>query len=303
MAAAANKFFTQAPVDPAGLRSPTDLPWALPHHISPQDVLRLVQDLHQLLYDLNYQLDQRGYEPMERLLDRAGFSGLISRATADRLARTSTALALNEYHNGYPDLIPRGAYPANSVAHGTRGGLEIKASRTEGSWQAHGQREGWFCIVQFHIDLDEAVAERDREPTQVRGVYVAELEQDDWSWQPAQPGKIRSGTATVKPSGMEKLRSGAVWIDSAYEPAHQDLLEGLRVRMFDAASADAAVVAALTAARTALHPSDIARAIAPTVGVQNPRKLESRVTAACKRLLSTGKVKRVRSGSRFVFSL
>jgi hypothetical protein len=275
----------------------------LPYHLDPKDILRVVEDLHRLLHGLNTQLDQRGYEPMERLLDAAGFSGLISRATADRIAANSNALALNKYHNGYPDLLPKGAYAGDSVAHGELGGLEIKASRYETGWQAHGQRAGWFCIVQFHIHLDDAIAARNREPTNVRGVYVAELVADDWSWQPAGEGKIRSGTASVKPSGMEKLRSGAVWVDPAYEDAHVARLDRLRVTLWDDAKADAAVVAAITAAGTGLHPSDIATAIAPTIGVTIAKKLEGRVKTSCARLVTSGTLNRVRDGRRFVFSV
>ncbi|HEY2353499.1 MAG TPA: hypothetical protein VGH79_01190 [Gaiellaceae bacterium] len=303
MATTANQFFTEASTDPAGAVQARSLPWGLPYHLTPQDVLRLVQDLHRLLFDLNNQLDERGYEPLERLLDAAGFSGLISRATADRLARASTALVLNRYHNGYPDLLPRDTYAGDSVQHGDRGGLEIKASRNEGGWQAHGPREGWFCLVQFEIHLDEAVAGRDREPTRVRGVYIAELAKEDWSWQPARAGRIRSGTATVKPSGAEKLRSGAVWVDPQYAMRHTDLLEGLRVRQFDNATADTAVLAALGATSASLHPSDIARAVAGNIGVSNASRLEARIKRACARLAATGQIHRKRSGSRNLFSL
>ncbi len=301
--AATDKFFTIAPADPAGLRQPADLPWPLPYHLDTRDVLRLVEDLHRLLHDLNTQLDQRGYEPMERLLDSAGFSGLLSRATADRIARQSRALVLNTYHNGYPDLLPRDTYAGDSVQHGTLGGLEVKASRYESGWQAHGRRAGWFCIVQFHIDLDEAVALRSREPTRVRGVYVAELLEDDWSWQPAGAGRIRSGTASVKPSGMEKLRSGAVWVDPDYDQAHRAKLESLRVNLFDGSRADAAVLAAVTAARAALHPTQIADAVAPTVGVTNPRRLDGRVRTTCNRLVVQGQLQRTRVGSRVLFAV
>jgi hypothetical protein len=300
---AANQFFTLAPVDRSGLRQPADLPWALPHHLNPQVVFRLVEDLHQLLYDLNTQLDARGYEPMERLLDSAGFSGFISRAIADRIAAQSRALVLNRYHNGYPDLLPRDTYAQDSVAHGALGGLEVKASRYETGWQAHGQRAGWFCIVQFDLDLDEAIARRDRQPTKVVGVYVAELEQDDWSWQPAAEGKIRSGTASVKPVGMEKLRSGAVWVDPAYAKVHLDRLEKLRMSLFESDKADAAVLAAVTAAGTGLHPIEIATAVAPKLGITNARKLIGRVTAACKRLTASGALTRTRNGRRFVYSV
>jgi len=76
-----------------------------------------------------------------------------------------------------------------------------------------------------------------------------------------------------------------------------------RVAHADANDADAAVVAALTAAGSGLHPSDIAVSIAPNIGVAEAAKLESRVRAACARLVAAGTVNRVRSGRRFVFSI
>ena len=69
------------------------------------------------------QLHERG-NGFEELLDPAGFSGLLSRAIVDDIHRQSRALDRNEYHNGYPDLVPHGLYPGNSVQHGTKGGLE-----------------------------------------------------------------------------------------------------------------------------------------------------------------------------------
>jgi hypothetical protein len=82
------------------------------------------------LHELNVQLHARGYERLEELLDPAGFSGLLSRAIVDGIHRQSRALDRNEYHNGYPDLVPHGVYPGNSVQHGTKGGLEHDLSRS-----------------------------------------------------------------------------------------------------------------------------------------------------------------------------
>jgi len=77
--------------------------------------------------------------------------------------------------------------------------------------------------VQFELDDDPNKAVVDREPTRVRAVMLAELTEADWSWQPAGPGKIRSGTATIIASGRAKLRAGAVWVDPLYRPTHDKL--------------------------------------------------------------------------------
>ena len=165
---------------------------------------------------------------MEELLDPASFSGLLSRAAVDKMARLSKQLVRNEYHNGYPDLLPNGVYPRNRAQHGQHGGLEVKASRNETSWQSHGPRGGWFLIVQFRQDDADEKALHDRNPTQILAVMIAELVPNDWSWQPAKEGRIRSGTASVKASGAVKLRSGAVWVEPSYEARHTELLKNAR---------------------------------------------------------------------------
>jgi hypothetical protein len=292
-----SRFLQLAPTDHGGLRATADLPWPLPYHLEPRDVLRLVEDVHQLLHDLNNQLSSKGYEPLEELLDKAGFSGLISRAVVDRVARLSKGLDRNEFHNGYPDLLPHGAYPQNRVQHGVEGGLEVKASRSEGGWQSHGPRGGWFCVVQFALDEDESKALWDREPTRVRAVLVAELSTADWSWQPAREGRIRSGTASVKPSGEARLRSGAVWVDPAYEPRHLERLAeaGLKVLRADAPHRILAVFEHDFPGQEVTR-NQLAEGLAARAGLGNPARLASLVETAVRELVRSGAVRRVSPG-------
>jgi len=214
-----------------GLVDDADLPDPLPYGLQPRHVLRAVEDVQDLLHQLNTVLHESSYEPLEDLLDRASFSGLISRTITTRLAEArSGSLVVNRYHNGFPDLIPKGRYPNDAVQRGV--GLEVKASRSDGSWQSHGPRTGWFIIVQFQIDETESVARLQREPTRVVAAMLANLGEEDWSWQPARSGRIRSGTASVKASGRLKLRDGAVWLDPRYRAEHERLRATLRVSEF-----------------------------------------------------------------------
>ncbi|MBZ5739760.1 hypothetical protein [Nocardioides mangrovi] len=289
------RFIELVQTDAAGTRDPADLPVELPYHLAPRDILRCVEDLHQLLHDLNTQLDDKGYERLEELLDPAGFSGLMSRAVVDNIHRQSRALDRNEYHNGYPDLVPHGVYPQNKAQHGDRGGLEVKASRYDGSWQSHGPRAGWFCVVQFEIDDDEDKALKDREPTRIRAVMIAELTKDDWSWQPAKEDRIRSGTASVKVTGRYKLRAGAVWVDPDYEDEHQRLLSRAKLESW-AESRDEAVLAYFTT-----HPDDEVKKqdvidwLAAEHGLESD-DIKGRVGTGITNLVKTGQVERVKPG-------
>ena len=203
------RFIERAQSDPGGTIEVERLPIELPYSLAPKDFFRTVEDVHGLLHDVNQLLYSRQYERLEELLDRAGFSGLVSRTVADRLARSSHSLVVNQFHNGYPDLLVHGQYPRDAIQRGD-GGLEVKASRNSSGWQSHGPRAGWFVVVQFNLDERVEVATQDREPTQIVAIMVAEVSLDDWSWQPAREGRIRSGTASIKSSGALKLRDGAV---------------------------------------------------------------------------------------------
>lgn len=283
--------YVERPVaDPAGLRDDRDLPWELPYNLRARDVLRTIEDLYEMLHEVNVRLHDLGYDRLEELLDPAGFSGLVSRSVVDRFERFSRALVRNRYHNGYPDLLPRGAYPGDAVQHGDRGGLEVKASRYESAWQAHGPRAGWFCVVQFDLDADLTKALHDREPTFVKAAFVAELEIADWSWQPAGEGRIRSGTASVRGSGEAKLRLGAVWVDPAYQAAHE---ERLRVALLGAFSArsDDLVHAVLAGADAPLRAAEVAAHVSEPAGLPAEAIL-GRVQGALRRLMRDGRVER-----------
>lgn len=290
------RFIELVTTDAAGMRQASALPVPLPYHLAPRDVLRCTEDLHQLLHDLNTQLNSKGYERLEELLDPAGFSGLMSRAVVDNIHRQSRALDRNEYHNGYPDLVPHGVYPGNKAQHGDRGGLEVKASRYDTNWQSHGPRAGWFCVVQFEIDDDENKALQDREPTRIRAVMIAELGTEDWSWQPAQEGKIRSGTASIKVTGRRKLRAGAVWVDPDYESDHQRLLSDATIKTF-AVERDKHVVDFFDN-----HPPDAAKGsvvlewVAGQHGFDDPQVIKFYVGSALTSLVRAGKIERVKRG-------
>jgi hypothetical protein len=292
--------YTEKPAaDAAGLKKAADLQWELPYNLRPVDLHRMVEDIYDMLHEVNVKLHEMGYDRMEELLDSAGYSGFVSRSAVDRIDRFSKGLVRNNYPNGYPDLLPRGVYAGDRVQHGEQGGLEVKATRSETNWQAHGPRSGWFCLLKFNFDDDDAKALHDREPTVIEAVMVSELSKDDWNWQPAKEGRIRSGTASVKPSGRVKLRNGAVWIDPGYREVHEAQLQSALLYSF-AADADELVLALLNGGGEAMAPEAIAQELG-TAGGLDPDVMVGRVKSALKRLASDGRVQRVRVGRRMFF--
>lgn len=279
-------YLTQVLVDPTGLIPDADLPEPLPHGLRTRDFLRTVEDVQDLVQDLNSLLATKSYSRLEILLDPAGYSGLLSRTVADRLARASLGLVVNKHHNGYPDLIPAGTFPGDAIAKSDLG-LEVKASRYDTSWQSHGPRAGWFTVVQFELDARDSVAPANREPTRVVAVMAARLEEDDWSWQPARAGRIRSGTATVKASGVAKLRNGAVWVRPQYRSTHDELT--IRARM-NALQPDLEAATRMALAnRPGATAAQVALDIAVIAAIPAAR-VAARVATQLKRLAKTGSI-------------
>lgn len=288
------RYIERVPTDPAGLRSLDQLPTPLPYNLSPRDILRTVEDVHEILQQVNVLLHGKGFERLEELLDSAGFSGFVSRTIVNRLAGLSRTMVMNQHHNGFPDLLPNGVYAGDAVQHGTDGGLEVKASRYEAGWQSHGPRGGWFLVIQFEIDQDPRKAIHDREPTRVRAAMMGELIPEDWSWQPAREGRIRSGTASIKASGITKLRRGAVWVDPEYDARHEELRRQATIGAFGL-DADDRVLGAVTRLDRAVRAVDVAEELAPEVGVAAEHLL-NRVTNTLRRLAREERLQRVRPG-------
>ncbi len=122
---------------------------------------------------------------------------------------------------------------------------------------------------------------------------LANLTEEDWSWTPAQPGRIRSGTASVKPGGRLKLREGAVWVDPQYKAQHENLLASLLLSEFRRESAEQ-VLQILRGREGDMSASDIA-ALIP----RDPRIADATALAAVRSSLT--KLRReglIASGSR-----
>lgn len=286
-----SRYIEKAPTDPAGLKAGVELPY----HFQPRDVLRIVEDMHDVLHEINSMMDAKSFNRMEELLDPAGFSGFVSRTIVEGLDRHCRALVRNEFHNGYPDLLPHGVYPSDAVQHGERGGLEVKASRNPSSWESHGPRGGWFCVVQFALDENKDKALKDREPTKVLAVMIEQLEKEDWNWQPAKEGKIRSGTASIRPSGAAKLRTNAAWVEPSYQHEHDERLTIARLATWRSRAAEDDCLEILIETGEEMKPAEIAEIVATKILVPAER-VRSATESALKKLVKAETISKPKPG-------
>ena len=54
-------------------------------------------------------------------------SSMVGEFMGATIPKYCDKLAKNQYHNGHPDLVPKGKFTGDSLQHGTEG-IEIKAS-------------------------------------------------------------------------------------------------------------------------------------------------------------------------------
>ena len=84
---------------------------AMPYGMHAEGIVAAINDVYAYLHAINVASVEHGYGRLEELMQKAGFSGLLSqsfmRAVADAFSSESPGLTLNQYPNGRPDLVPR----------------------------------------------------------------------------------------------------------------------------------------------------------------------------------------------------
>ena len=134
---------------------------------------------------------------------------MFVQAVARRTGNAKPGLAVNQHHNGRPDLVPRARYGGDAVQRGAEG-VEVKASRSSNSYQGHNVESGWLMVLRFATD-DSSEPVYEREPTTVVAVMLANLTEADWNFSGRAPRSRRTPTASVNRAGLQKLRAGTVY--------------------------------------------------------------------------------------------
>ena len=141
----------------------------------------------------------------------ANFSSLVGELMVATIPRYCSGMVKNQYHNGYPDLLPANVFPNDAVQRGDQG-IEVKASRYPKRWQGHNAEAGWRLVFVFDSNRSSD-AGKGQAPYPFRFVQVlgANLAHDDWSFSGRAGASRRTITASVRASGYAKMAANPIY--------------------------------------------------------------------------------------------
>ncbi|WP_083760281.1 hypothetical protein [Roseiflexus castenholzii] len=202
---------TPAPVRPECFNHTCNLPYGL----IAQHVHQAMKDFVNFLDLINSQFCARGMLRLELFLMPATFSGMVGDFITARIPEYCRGVVKNRHHNGHPDLISFGKFPADSVQYAQEG-VEVKASRYASGWQGHNPEAVWLMVFCFNSNTLNERNKEEYEPRPFRftGVYAAKLEKSDWFFSGRSVSSRRTITASVTKSGADKMKDNWVYKDS-----------------------------------------------------------------------------------------
>ena len=182
----------------------------LPCGLTTSHIRRAMADFLDFLGFLNQQLHTRDLPRLEAFLMPANFSSMVGEFMSASIPKYCRTLAKNSYHNGHPDLIPKGKFGRDACQHGTEG-VEIKASRHGSGWQGHNAEDTWLMVFAFDANsARDASLEIDPKPFRFLKVVGAQLQKSDWAFSGRSATSRRTITASVTRTGYEKMETN--WI-------------------------------------------------------------------------------------------
>lgn len=197
---------TPTPLNPQGFNKQVVLPWGL----TTEHLRKTITDYLDFLGFLNRQLNTRELPRLESFLMPANFSSMVGEFMSTTIPKYCQTLVKNTYHNGHPDLIPKGKFENDACQHGTQG-IEIKASRHSSGWQGHNVEDVWLMVFVFDAnssrDVHRGISPKSFRFTKVVGAQIAK---SDWAFSGRSATSRRTITASVTRSGYEKMEAN--WI-------------------------------------------------------------------------------------------
>lgn len=208
---------TPEPLNPSGFNPNACLPYGL----TTEHIRTAMDEFLNFIEFLNLQLRTREIPRLEMFLMPANFSSLVGEFINISIPKYCPTLVKNRYHNGHPDLIPKGLFPKDAVQY-SHEGVEIKGSRYAKGWQGHNPEAIWLMVFSFEANsANDVKHDLPPRPFRFAGVYAAKLELEDWTYAGRSSTSRRTITASVNKSGMQKMQAN--WIYKASNQTSIDL--------------------------------------------------------------------------------
>jgi len=182
----------------------------IPYGCTVEHIRETMNGFLEFLEFINTQLHTKGIPRLECFLMPANFSSIVGEFMTATLPNHCITVAKNNYHNGHPDLLPKGMFPGDSALHATEG-IEVKGSRYPKGWQGHNPEDVWLMV--FVFDANRATDEtKGIRPFSFRFLKVvgAQLKKADWKFSGREGASRRTITASVMASGYDKMEAN--WI-------------------------------------------------------------------------------------------
>ena len=185
----------------------------LPYNLALTHIRQAMENFVDFLGFINEQLYTKEIPRLESFLMPANFSSIVGEFINDNIPRYCSNLVKNQYHNGHPDLLPRGMFPSDAAQYAQEG-IEVKGSRHASGWQGHNPESVWLMVFYFDSNTSRDTSKDiGPKPFRFKGVYTARIEREDWTFSGRSGTSRRTITASVNKSGREKMKANSVYED------------------------------------------------------------------------------------------
>ena len=182
----------------------------IPYGVTVEHIRLAMEEFIGFLGFVNGQLRTKKIDRLEAFLMPANFSSIVGEFVGAVIPKYCKSVCRNLYHNGHPDILPKGRFAGDCIQQGTEG-IEIKGSRHQSGWQGHNAEEIWLMVFVFDANASRDKGQgKDPKPFRFVKVIGAQLEKSDWQFSGRSATSRRTITASVKRSGFEKLEAN--WI-------------------------------------------------------------------------------------------
>ena len=185
----------------------------IPYGLTIEHICGAMNEFIDFIGFINQKLNERKIARLESMLMPANYSSIVGEFMTSTIPKHCATLAKNGYHNGHPDMIPKGLFPNDMVQHAQEG-IEVKGSRYLRGWQGHNAEDAWLMVFCFEASRPSDQAKKVNPiPFRYVGVFGAQLEMDDWTFSGRSETSRRTITAGVNRSGYNKMAKN--WIYKA----------------------------------------------------------------------------------------